>query len=462
MFESSALRDVPPGPELVAGLAAVDPGALDEVAALEYALAMDRQRSWCEARRFEALVTYAHARGDVDDNPAPGAARLVRLGGEGTPPVDEFASSELAAAGRLSEHTARAHLATALDLHHRLPGVLALLMAGVIPGWRAKLVAEATRELTVAQVALAEQRILPLLPGLGARRLTELVRQVVVDTDPDAARQQTEQAKERRHVTLDPEDDHGLITGGFCADPDDALRFFATLNRVAQWLAQLGDTDTAPIRRAKALGYLANPHQLDDLRRRAAEAQTDDDGPAADRSAVPADVPGSSPRSAGPWPEATLYVHYTRDQWHADRDGAATLEGVGAITVAQARDILRNTHVRVQPVIDLDDMPSSDDRFVRGRMRTAMVLKNPHCPFPYCTRRSRHSQGDHTVPWPLGRTALDNLSPPDVKHHRAKTHAGWQLWQPCNGILVWRSPHGRVYVVDHRGVTYDVGLPPGA
>jgi hypothetical protein len=88
-----------------------------------------------------------------------------------------------------------------------------------------------------------------------------------------------------------------------------------------------------------------------------------------------------------------------------------------------------------------------------------VVLKNPHCPFPYCSSCSRSSQADHNVPWPHGRTVIDNLSPPDVKHPRAKTHAGWQLAQPFHGIHVWKSPHGRVYLVEQRGITYDAGLP---
>jgi Domain of unknown function (DUF222) len=451
MFETGRLADIPPGPGLMTRLGEVDPAGLDEVAALGYAAAMERMKSYCDAQRYTALATFAEARTTVPPALVPGAARLVRLGGEGTPAVDEFATCEYAATAHLQDGTARAHLAVALDLRHRLPGVLAMLRAGLIPGWRATMVAEATRHLSIRQVALAQARIMPILAGLGAKRLAELVRQVVIDTDPDGAQEKAEDAKDRRHVSLDPEDDNGLVTGGFCADADDALRFAATVDRVADWLAALGDTDPKPARRAKALGYLSNPHQMLDLMTRA----TGTDGTGSTEGV-------SHPTPSGPWPEVRLYVHLTRDQWAGTRDGAATLEGVGPITLAQARDILGHAHVRVQPVIDLDGMPSSDDRFVRGRMREAVVLKNPHCPFPYCSRSSRRSQGDHTVPWPTGTTSVDNLSPPDTKHHRAKTHAGWHHHQPVNGIYVWVSPHGRVYVVDHRGVTHDLGRPPAA
>lgn len=447
---------MPPGPVLMAGLADVDPSLLDEVRALEYANAMERLKSFCDAQRHEALATFAAASARVPDTLAPGAARLVQVGGAGTPAIDEFAICEFAAAAHLSEHTARAQLAVAQDLRHRLPWVLQALREGVIAGWRARLVAEATRTLSVEQVALAQARIMPILSGLGAKRLTELVKQVVIDTDPDAAEDDAQEAQDRRHVILDGEDDHGLVSGGFCADAADALRFNAAVDRVADWLGRLGDTDPKPIRRAKALGILANPHQLLDLQRRATESTPPAGSGGRDRASREAGSP------AGPWPETTLYVHFTAEQWAGTRNGAATLDGVGPITMSQARDILGHAFVTLRPVIDLDNMPSSDDRFVRGMLREAMVVKNPTCVFPYCSCRSRTCQGDHNIAWPRGHTVLSNLGPLHPKHHRAKTFAGWHCQQPFHGIYLFKSPHGRIYLVDHRGHTHDIGLPPGA
>jgi hypothetical protein len=422
-----------------------DAGAAAEL--LEKAADWERRKAHCDAARFSALADYAELHTSVDPEVAagPGAARLVRVGGDGTPAVDEFCLCELAASAHLQEDTARRQLAVALDLRYRLPGVQAALAAGRIPGWRARLVADATRALSLEQARLAETRLLPVLTGLGARRLGEIVTLVLIDTDPDAAEGRAEAARKRRHVTLDPrhEQEHGLISGAFTADAADALRFHRALDAVAGRLADLGDTDPAHVRRARALGYLANPHQALALMQ---PATADPAGGHVPTSGVP----------GRPWPEATLYVHFTRDQWNRERSGAAVLDGVGPITLAQARHLLGNANVIVKPVIDLDHADTSDARFARGRLREAVVLKTTHCPFPYCTRPARHNQIDHTTPVPRGRTAIDNLSPPDVKHHRAKTHAGWRLRQPFNGIYVWRSPLGRVYLVDSRGVTHDV------
>ena len=419
-------------------------------ALLERAAACERRKAQCDAARFSALADYAelHTSLDPEAASAPGAARLMQVGGDGTPDVDEFCLCELAASAHLQEDTARRQLAVALDLRYRLPRVLAALADGRIPGWRAKLVADATRALSLEQVRLAEARLLPILAALGARRLGEIVTQVVIDTDPDAADRQAEAARDRRHVTLDPPhvQQHGLVSGAFTVDAADALRLHTALNKMAGWLADLGDTDPVHVRRAKALGHLANPHHAIALRQRALVA--------ADASIHP-----SPAEDRQPWPEATLYVHFTRDQWNRERAGAATLDGIGPITLAQARHLLGHGHVTVKPVIDLDHSDTSDARFARGRLREAVVLKTPHCPFPYCSRPARHNQIDHTTPVPHGRTVIDNLSPPCVKHHRAKTHAGWRLRQPFNGIFLWSSPLCRLYLVDNRGNTHDLGAP---
>ena len=54
---------------------------------------------------------------------------------------------------------------------------------------------------------------------------------------------------------------------------------------------------------------------------------------------------------------------------------------------------------------------------------------------------------------PGGQTRIGNLNKLTRRHHRLKTHGGWQLAQPFPGIWIWRSPHGRHYLVDHTGTT---------
>ena len=78
--------------------------------------------------------------------------------------------------------------------------------------------------------------------------------------------------------------------------------------------------------------------------------------------------------------------------------------------------------------------------------------------FPYATNIGRRKGADHTIPYvdpddggPPGQTALHNLGLTVRRSHRIKTFSRWQVRQVFNGVLVWRSPHGRLYIVNHTG-----------
>ncbi len=80
--------------------------------------------------------------------------------------------------------------------------------------------------------------------------------------------------------------------------------------------------------------------------------------------------------------------------------------------------------------------------------------------FPSATSLSRRKDADHTIAYidpgdggPPGQTALDKLGPMVRRHHRIKTHSRWQVKQVSNGVFIWRSPHRRLFLVDHTGTT---------
>jgi hypothetical protein len=92
------------------------------------------------------------------------------------------------------------------------------------------------------------------------------------------------------------------------------------------------------------------------------------------------------------------------------------------------------------------------------RIREAIRLINPADAFPYASSTSRNLDLDHTIAYrppdhggPPGQTRVGNLAPLTRPHHRIKTHSRWQARQPFPGVLIWRSPHGRMYLVDQTG-----------
>jgi hypothetical protein len=115
----------------------------------------------------------------------------------------------------------------------------------------------------------------------------------------------------------------------------------------------------------------------------------------------------------------------------------------------------------IQPVIDLNQRISVDAYEAPDRVTEVLYLRNPCCPFPWCTNTTRRKDTDHIQPYvppedggPPGQTNTDNLAPLCRRHHRLKTHGGWSYAMPEPGIYLWRSPLGQRFLVDHTGTTH--------
>ncbi|MDQ3664127.1 MAG: hypothetical protein M3353_05640 [Actinomycetota bacterium] len=112
----------------------------------------------------------------------------------------------------------------------------------------------------------------------------------------------------------------------------------------------------------------------------------------------------------------------------------------------------------MKPVILPEAMTPVDSYEIPDRFREAVHLMTPADVFPFSANTSRNQDLDHSVPYvapdkggPPGQTRIGNLGPFVRFHHRVKTHGRWQVKQPYPGIFIWRSPHGRYFVVDHTG-----------
>ncbi|MBA2465584.1 MAG: HNH endonuclease, partial [Nocardioidaceae bacterium] len=134
----------------------------------------------------------------------------------------------------------------------------------------------------------------------------------------------------------------------------------------------------------------------------------------------------------------------------------------GPVLAEQVRAWAGRADLRVQPVIDLADRRSVDAYEVPARMSKQVLLRDPCCPFPYCSNLSRHKDNDHVVPFdpgdadqrpPPGQTSPDNLAPLCRRHHRIKTHSVWRYIMAPPGTYLWTSPHCRRYRVDNTGTT---------
>src|SRR5215207_8339707 len=423
----------------------------------------------------------------------PGGEQARTLGGEGTPEVLEFAPAELGARMETTTGSARALMADALDLRHRLPQLWQQIRAGRLRVWQARKVAAATRHLSVDAARQVDSAVAELIIALPWNRFQLVLATKIREAERFVRSRNTEQSGLRLLIAR--------------ANAGDVIWFMATVNRIADILHLKGDFDSADARRSKAIGILAQPalalqllwefrgeqhtavepqrsdelidNQPDPLRDRPIDAPTgnvpeesvpDPVAPSTDRQLI-VQPTGIDIRRLRP--QVVLHVHLSQEALLASLAngpgaagcGAARLEGVGPMTLGQVQRFLAQTacDVKVQLVIDPDSMPPVDAYEVPRRIREAMFLRTPASCFPFSARVGRRVDLDHTVPYrppdrggPPGQTAVGNLGALSRSEHRLKTHNRWRVRQPEPGVYLWRSPTKAHYLVTNAG-TFSLG-----
>lgn len=190
-----------------------------------------------------------------------GGCRPVQLGGEGTPQIADLAPGELGAVLGLSAGSASALIADSLDLRHRLPKLWSKITRCTLPGWQARKVAQQTRNLTMAQAAEVDARLVDYAGAVGWSRLETRLQAVIADVDADNAEREADLAQHRRGVWTGRSNAHGVKTVYARMDAPAAIRLLGQVNRVADALRSHGLPGNADTRRAAALGALADPIQ---------------------------------------------------------------------------------------------------------------------------------------------------------------------------------------------------------
>ncbi|WP_030482855.1 HNH endonuclease signature motif containing protein [Nocardioides aequoreus] len=364
-----------------------------------------------------------------------GVGGPIPLAGDGAPFVAAAAPLELAAAlGRPTEH-AQQLLGDTLELAFRLPRLWELMCAGRIAVWRARAISRETRDLSL-DAALHADRLLCAVPDrldqLSAAGAERLVHEARLHADPDRAHADEETAAARRGAWLQRDGRApGVTDVHLTLDTPDALAFDATVGRLAADLKELGDTDVLDVRRAKAVGVLADPQHALNL--------------------MSGETADTRPRATG---TLDLNVHLTPAD--LEGDGVAVVERLGALSTELfagwlARHAVDGVAVRVRPVIDLSADNAVDRHDPTPAMREQIALRDATCVFPGCQRDSRSCDLDHLMPYdpdgPPGQTRPSNLAPLCRRHHRAKTHAGWTYVRRRDGTYEWSSPQGQTYTV---------------
>ena len=399
----------------------------------------------------------------------PGADRLERVGGEGTPKVRELSLCELGIARRVHTLAARAVTADVLDLRHRLPRVWSLVQSLDAEPWLARKVASLSRHLSPDVVHVVDDAVADAIRGEAPSRVITIAEAKVIEADEAAHAARIAAEQHRRHVSLTRADAVGLRSVIARVTAGDAAWVDATVTRVAEILAAQPGSGDKPrdLLRSEAFGWLARPAELLELLLTGSDIPAEDaaaPGSAAEPTpepsralALPADLLDAL-RSLDPKrlrPRATLYVHLHEAVLTGLVQGVARVEGLGPATLAQLHDLLGHTNVTVKPVLDLAHHRSVNCYDHPEALKEHIHLIRPADAFPHASRTSRNVDLDHPIPYdplgPPGQTSSRTSQPLGRTGHRAKTHLGYRCTPLPTGETVWRTPHGRHRIVDTTG-----------
>ncbi len=342
-----------------------------------------------------------------------GVEGVLRSAGQGAFMVEEYAVSELATALGLGEAAGRAYVGQAVELRDRLPRCWAQVMCGALPAWKARRIAEQTIPLEAATADAVDASLAPFAGKLSVGRIERAVDAAVLRLEPELAAQRDAAAAEKRGVWFEDRLDGTTDLTGLLDTPD-AHALDHALDAVATTLGVLGDGDRREVRRARALGVLADPQYSLDLDR-TAERRAEE--------GVGGGVVGTDERSTRPARQIpTLHLHLHLDALRtlvtsvgaesgpdtgcsASSDEVEMTDDVadlvrvdraglrlGARTTATLERWLAGltpgTGLTVTPVIDQATEIAVDSYEIPPRLRRQVV-----------ERDARRNLGSHATPW---------------------------------------------------------------
>ena len=455
---------------------------------LKAALIAGRQAAADEAMAIHDLVVAYDI--EIDDDLIDELlVTSVRGGGEGTPQVHEFVHLELCGLLGVSARHARSRIFEVLNLVYRHPILWAAVQGLGLEMHRAGMAATKCSDLSRADADLVGRQWFHQQEGLAWKAAADLVDRLVIEADPALAKKKQDQVAACREVVLWGHRE-GVIDVTARMDALDALYLDATVDQLADILRtdEANAAHTKQVLRAKALGILATPALALGLQQQALNPATTQ--PAVQHPLLEDPSQGPEPEDihdAGPsvlrrpvldpetgrvnrdphqcighacgritvppaklQPKSKVYIHVD-DQDLSRLGGAAFIEKVGWISSLTLKNLLGGKNVTIQPVIDLNTIPSELQYRPSARMREAIQLVFPTEAFPYSHTPSRVLELDHTVAYRRScrdpQTGVGLMGPLHHKVHHAKTLAAWHAQQRIPVEIVWRSPLRFQYTV---------------
>src|SRR4051812_38507121 len=192
-----------------------------------------------EVERLLLAVEWAELHpGDEVDESIPWAERELEVAGEGAPTVREFSIAEFALAVGLSTDQGVQYVGDAVELCHRLPRTWGRVLAGEVVAWKARKVAQQTRNLPMEAALFVDRALASVLHRCSFAQIERTVEAARAEFDPAAAEQRRRAAAEERHfdVHVRQVSSTGLVAVEGMLDLADALTLQETITAKAATL----------------------------------------------------------------------------------------------------------------------------------------------------------------------------------------------------------------------------------
>jgi hypothetical protein len=459
----------PGGYEALGHLIKINPEKLTSAGRIDYLAALERQHSWLTSLIQSATLAIAGSEPSQSDSLWEG--------------VDETEREDVATALRLSANTAQSRIDVARVLTNHLPATCKALATGDISPNHATLIARETSEaikrgISTEDLIHIENRALAHAEFHTPAQVGRKIRTLIAQISPETFEESVAIARDTRSVHMYPESD-GMATVIALLPAEDAQTVMLAINALIErqqshsfvrstpsttcssnvsageiLRADIGSQrDSHTYINSPEVAFTESQSQGDsftntrsmDMKRADALAEicgdllariADDHQP--HRRPVTINITMDLPTALGMADNPAELVGYGPIPASVARTLSADAKWKRFITDPMTGNLLdygRETYVPPQLLVD----------FLAARDRI--------CRFPGCSQPSRVTDIDHAIPWEEGgRTSPSNLGLLCRRHHRMKTHNGWNLKSHEDGSCTWTSPAGKEIFVPARPI----------
>ena len=434
-----------PSAKVLAELAAIDPHTLELTARIDYLTALERQTSWLQALMQRAIIAVAGRQASESNDPIYG--------------VDEAEREDVSTALRLSPTGAQHKIDIARALTNYLPNTCSALAVGEISTAHATAIAREAasalnKGLPDSVIFELEERAIAYSEFHTPTQVGNLVRSVIAKATPREFEEIVEEARENRTVSCYKDID-GMSTVVAILPAEGAQ---IVMNALDAFLLA-GDGHHAHNTNKEGNSDAGRDSDDDDIYPR--------DGRSKDMKRADALVEIASRYLASQLSELTpqgrpLTVNVTIDlpTLLGLAENPGELAGYGAIPASVAREIAADAKWKrfiTEPLTgNLLDF-GRESYLPPQALRDFLIARDRRCRFPGCRRSAHLSDLDHAQSWESGgETSLQNLGALCRRHHRLKTHGGWNIESFSDGSCTWTSPAGKSFFTPARPIDVPV------